>query len=156
MPSRHKTAVVILSLQEHGVAGPFFRRTGCANYFLRLLIEHRARQRFEVYAFVLMPDHVHLLLTPPPDQSLERAMQFVKGRFSFEAKRQLGWKLEVWQQSYYEVQILDLRQFRTRVNYIEMNPVKAGRCEAVDEFPWSSARRESEVDSIPEWLLLRG
>lgn len=124
--------------------------------FLTLLAEHRAQKRFELHAFVLMPDHIHLLLTPNPQQSLERVMQFIKGRFSYEAKRKLGWRLEVWQRSFYEVQVLDLQQFRTRVRYIELNPVRAGRCDDVNDFSWSSASRKSDMDPVPKWFHLRG
>ena len=49
---------------------------------LDILQEQRAKDRFHLHAFVIMPDHLHALLTPAPDVSLEKAVQFIKGNFS--------------------------------------------------------------------------
>jgi len=54
-----------------------------------------------LHAFVIMPDHFHALLTPAPDVSLEKAMQFIKGGFSFRLKS----KHDVWERSFNESQI---------------------------------------------------
>jgi putative transposase len=57
-----------------------------ANLFIDILQEQRTRSRLQLHAFVVMPDHTHLLLTPAPDISLEKAMQYIKGGFSFRLK----------------------------------------------------------------------
>jgi putative transposase len=54
---------------------------------LDVLRENRTKQRLHLHEFVFMRDHVHLILTPAPRVSLEKAMQFIKGGFSFRAKR---------------------------------------------------------------------
>jgi putative transposase len=54
---------------------------------LDVIRENRTRQRFEVHEFVFMRNHVHLTLTPAPLVSLEKAMQFIKGGFSYLARR---------------------------------------------------------------------
>ena len=54
-----------------------------AELMLSVLQMQREVGRMQVHAFVLMPDHVHLLLTPAPEVSLEKSVQFVKGGFSF-------------------------------------------------------------------------
>ncbi len=63
-----------------------------AELFLEVLQQNRTKGRLQLHAFVIMPDHVHLLLTPAPEISLEKAMQFLKGGFSFQLKS----KLDVW------------------------------------------------------------
>jgi putative transposase len=50
-----------------------------ANTFVNILQEQRTKNRIQLHAFVIMPNHVHLLLTPAPDVSLEKAMQYIKG-----------------------------------------------------------------------------
>ena len=74
---------------------------------LGVLRENRAKQRFQVHEFVFMPDHFHLILTPPPLVSLEKAMQFIKGGFSFRAKKELNSYLEVWATGYTEHRVKD-------------------------------------------------
>ena len=66
-----------------------FRVEAWANLFLKTLYEYRANGKYLLHEFVLMPDHFHVIITPA-DISLERAVQFVKGGFSFRAGRELG------------------------------------------------------------------
>lgn len=75
--------------------------------FLSVLETQRGKCRVQIHAFVVMPDHVHLLLTPAPDVSLEKAVQFIKGGFSFLLKI----KMDVWERSFNEGQILDAEKF---------------------------------------------
>jgi putative transposase len=56
----------------------------------------RAR-RFQLHDFVIMPNHLHLLITPSSDVTIEKAMQFIKGGFSFRLRRETGYAGEVWQ-----------------------------------------------------------
>jgi putative transposase len=53
-------------------------------------------KKFRVLDFVVMPDHVHLLLTVDSEMSIERAMQFIKGGFSYRLKKETGYSGEVW------------------------------------------------------------
>src|SRR5439155_8991727 len=59
---------------------PIFRSERAAKLFIETLYGCRERGTFQLYEFVLMPDHLHLLLAPAPLVSLEKAMQFIKGR----------------------------------------------------------------------------
>jgi putative transposase len=75
------------------------------------------------------------LITPAPDVSLEKAMQFIKGGFSFRPKS----KLDVWMRSFNESQILSQEKFLSCVRYIEENPVRRGLVSTSEEYPFSSA-----------------
>ena len=86
-----------------------------------------------------MPDHVHLLLTLPGCLSLEKAMQFIKGGFSFRVGRELGFRGEIWQRGFSDVQVTDQQSFRSHRNYIHHNPVRAGLAEIPEEYPYGSA-----------------
>ena len=61
---------------------PIFRAEPMARLFLDTLRNYRVERRYFLHEFVLMPEHFQLLLTPAPDISLEKAVQFIKGGFS--------------------------------------------------------------------------
>jgi putative transposase len=116
---------------------------------LEVLRQNRAKQRLQVHEFVFMRNHVHLILTPAPLVSLEKAVQFIKGGFSFRAAKEKNLNHEIWQKGYNEHRIRDADEYAQHVEYVWMNPVKAGLVERPEEHPYSSARLRSEVDPAP-------
>jgi len=92
-----------------------------------------------VHDFVIMPDHVHVLMTLPGETSLEKAVQLIKGGFSFRAKKELGFMGEIWQRGYSDVQILDGVSFKRHQEYIDKNAVKAGLANRPEEYPFGTA-----------------
>ncbi len=91
---------------------------------------------FELHDFVIMPDHVHLLITVNGGMTIEKAMQLVKGRFSFRLGRELGHLGEVWQRGFSEVRVFGNESFRKYTDYIAQNPVKAGLIASGESFPF--------------------
>jgi putative transposase len=85
-----------------------------------------------------MRDHVHLLLTVAGDMSIEKAMQLIKGSFSFRAKSELGFQGEIWQRGFSDVRIKDKESFRVHQLYIYNNPVKAGLASVPEEYQHGS------------------
>src|SRR5918999_50601 len=73
----------------------FFAREAWANLFLDCLYHCRRDGSYLLHQFVLMPDHFHLLITP--QTSLEKAVQLIKGNFSYRVKKELGYPKSVWQ-----------------------------------------------------------
>jgi putative transposase len=114
--------------------------------------ENRLLNRMQVHEFVFMPNHVHLLLTPSPDISLEKCMQFIKGGFSFRAGRDFGFQGAVWNRGFNEHRITDLSDYAKHAQYTRMNPVKAGLVDTPEKWPYSSARLKGEVDTEPAWF----
>ncbi|HKO10455.1 MAG TPA: transposase [Acidobacteriaceae bacterium] len=96
-----------------------------------------ASKRFILHDFVIMPNHIHLLLELGSDISIEKAIQYVKGGFSFRMKRENGYRGEIWQRGFSEVRILDEISFCRHREYIAQNPVTAGLVSAPEEFRWS-------------------
>ena len=80
-----------------------------AGLFLDVLLHYRTLQKYLLHEFVVMPEHFHLLITP--GESLERAMQLIKGGFSFRAKRELGFVHEIWQPSFYDRRVRDAGEY---------------------------------------------
>jgi putative transposase len=104
-----------------------------------VLRSYVAAGKFILHDFVVMPDHIHLLLTLDQMMTIEKAVQLVKGGFSYRAKRELGYAGEVWQRGFSEVRILDRKSFLEHRDYIYQNPVKAGLVDSPGKFPFGSA-----------------
>ncbi len=90
----------------------------------------------ELHDFAIMPDHLHLLMTLRGDITIEKAMQFVKGGFSFRLKKDLGYQGEVWQRGFSEARVNDGQSFLQHRAYIVENPVKAGLVDRAEEWPY--------------------
>lgn len=103
-----------------------------------------------LHEFVIMPDHIHVLLTPKT--SLEKAVQFIKGGFSYRAKKELGSNFEVWQKGFSEHRIRDWRDYRIHQTYVQQNPVRKHLCERVEDYAYSSAKSEFDLDPVPQGL----
>lgn len=116
--------------------------------FLDVLFHYREHHKYLLHDFVLMPDHFHLLITPIV--TLERAMQLIKGGFSFRAKRELGFLHEIWQPSYYDRRVRDAEEFFAFSEYIRQNPVKKGLVASAEEYEYGSAWTGYELDRIAE------
>jgi putative transposase len=95
-----------------------------------------AAKEFLLHDFVIMPDHVHLLLTVDGKTTIERAMQLIKGRFSYRIKKETGYLGEVWQGGYSEVRVEDQESYSKHVEYIAQNPVKAGLVDSPEQYPF--------------------
>ncbi len=109
-----------------------------ANLLIDVLRSYMRARRFKVHDFVVMPNHVHVLLSLGPQMSIEKAAQLMKGNFSYRAKKEFGLKWEIWQKGFSEVQILSEESFRQHQDYIDENPVRAGLARSADEYPYCS------------------
>ena len=118
---------------------PVFQTTRSAELFLDVMQSYRRQNKFMLHAFVVMPDHFHIILTPSLDITLERSVQYVKGGFSYRAKREIGIQRELWQPKYHDRRIRDREECAALLRYLEDNPVKRRLAETPSEFPFSSA-----------------
>ena len=119
---------------------------------LDVLKENREKSRFLLHEFVVMPNHFHLIMTPAHEISLEKAAQFIKGGFSYRAKKELNYRFEVWERGFTNQRIRDAEDYQRYRNYIHQNPVRAGLCATPEEYPYSSASTKLELDPVPPWL----
>ena len=104
--------------------------------FIDVLRSHVAAGEFHLHDFVVMPDHVHLILTVGRDMTIEKAMQFIKGGFSYRLKKECGYLGEVWQRGFSEVRVENKESFLQYRDYIAGNPVKAGLVDSPEKFPY--------------------
>ncbi len=110
-----------------------------ANLLIDVLRSYVRGGEFIVQDFVIMPNHIHILMTIPGNSTLEKAMQLIKGNFSFRARKELEIRSEIWQRGFSDVRILDEQSFIQHQAYIEMNPVLAGLATAPNEYPYGSS-----------------
>jgi putative transposase len=129
---------------------PLFRKRENAELLLDVFRKNREQSRLELHAFVVMYDHLHLLLTPAPEHSLEKCVQFIKGGFSFRIKKELGHKWNVWQESFNEHRVKDASDYDAHVQYIHQNPVRARYVQSPEEYRFSSACLKHDVDPTPQ------
>ena len=119
-----------------------------ARLFLKVLYAYEREGIYRLHAFVLMPEHVHLLTTPRPNVTLERAIQMIRGRYS----RAFGLafrKGEVWQRGFTDHRIRDAEDFAKHVRYIHQNPVQRGLVQQATIYRYIvMVRRSPGFDSI--------
>ena len=120
--------------------------------FIEILYKFRSESRYLVHEFVVMPNHVHALLTPLRPNTLERCVGLIKGAFSFQYSRISRYPGETWQPSFVDRRVRDSQEYQRFQTYIQQNPVKAGLVATPEEFPHGSASGNYELDEIPQGL----
>jgi putative transposase len=138
--------------------------------FLQCLEDTRRRFGICVYGYVVMPEHVHLLVSEPclvpqvprallradPGQTLADAMRDLKLSFTKRLIRREGESSSFWQKRYYDRNIRDAEEFTVKLRYIHRNPVKRGLCVCPEDWQWSSLRHYAlreigPVEIASEW-----
>jgi putative transposase len=143
----HQTYMVTSQTWERR---PLLRNERWASFFIDTLYHYYRGSAYLLHEFVIMPDHFHIILTPLT--SLEKAVQFIKGGFSYRAKKELGSSMEVWQKGFSDHRIRDAGDYGVHVAYVRGNPVHKHLCERPEDFPYSSARGRFELDQAPQGL----
>lgn len=110
----------------------------------------KARHPFHINAMVILPDHLHAILTLPTDDSdYSKRWMLIKSGFSrgvakaetINASRRSKGERGIWQRRYWEHLIRDDRDYEKHLDYIHYNPVKHGWVERASDWPFSSMHR---------------
>jgi putative transposase len=101
-----------------------FVRTANAELLVQTLFHYRDQGRYALHGFVVMPEHLHVLLSPAENQTIERCAQCIKGGFSHEVRAKFAG--EIWQVGFHEHRVRDGEDFRRQLGYIAANPGKRG------------------------------
>ena len=151
---RHRTAIgctyFVTTKAAQSIA--LFQVQEIAEIVIAKLLHYRMAGAYLLHEFVLMPNHLHLLLTPTDSTSLEKAMQLIKGGSSHEIHQQRGSRMEIWQAGFHEATIRDTADYLSRVRYIHLNPVAAGFVARAEDWRWGSAGGQFTLDPIPQGL----
>jgi putative transposase len=122
-----------------------------ARLFIEVMMDYRTKKKYLLHEFVVMPDHFHLIISPT-GITLERAMQLIKGGFSFQLNKNLRVKRDTWQPSFLDRRIRDSLEYQKFKDYIWQNPVKRFLARTPEEYPYSSANPLFKLDPVPQRL----
>ncbi|HSB09750.1 MAG TPA: transposase [Blastocatellia bacterium] len=95
--------------------------------------------RYRLHAWVVMPNHVHVLFTPTSGLEMGKIVHTWKSYTAHECNKALGRRGDFWRKEPFDRYIRDEQHFANAVAYIENNPVKAGLCRSPQDWKWSSA-----------------
>ena len=134
---------------------PYFRSRAGRELFERSLEKMRIRYGITTFEYVVMPEHVHLLVNEPKNAILSKAIQALKLSVSVQHRRQ-----PFWQARYYDFNVFTHRKFVEKLRYIHRNPVTRGLVPAPQDWPWSSFRHfaygeRGTVEIESRWTFTR-
>ncbi len=127
-----------------------FLRPADYSAYIRLAAEAFAAADVEVWAYCLMPNHVHLIATPHEPRSLAAAVGATHVRYTRQINQREGWTGFLWQGRFASFP-MDEDHLRASVRYVGLNPVRAGLVERAVDWPWSSVR--AHLSGRPDPLL---
>jgi REP element-mobilizing transposase RayT len=104
--------------------------------------------RYRLHAWVIMPNHVHVVMTPQPDWSISKIVFAWKSFTANRANVVLGRRGAFWHSDYFDRFIRNDEHFATAVQYVEQNPVVAGLCNRAEEWRFSSARYRTAENEL--------
>ncbi len=114
----------------------FFDDADYATY-IELLTEMKRRTGVEIWAYCLMPNHVHFVAVPPKQNSFARLFGTTHHRYARQINKAHGWQGHLWQERFHSF-VMDERHLIATVRYVELNPVRAGLCVQAHDWRWSS------------------
>jgi REP element-mobilizing transposase RayT len=137
--SAGKAFVAVDRILDASTTGPLFLRRPEIAAMLAAALRHGdwALHRYELHAFVVMPNHVHLLATPHVPAT--KWLGPLKGFTAHQANLLVGAHGPFWQDESYDHLVRSDTEFDRIRAYIQQNPVKAGLAPTPGQFPWSSA-----------------
>jgi putative transposase len=117
---------------------PLLASVRAKTLFESALERTRRGYRFRVAGYVVMPEHVHVLISEPERSTVAKALQAMKQSVA----RQLvgGEHQHFWQARYYDFNVWTEKKRIEKLRYIHRNPVKRGLVEKAEDWPWSSFR----------------
>lgn len=129
-------------------------------HYLDALREATRLHGVRVHGYVLMPDHVHLLVSPQAEDGLARAMQTLGRRYVGHFNRRHGRSGTLWEGRYRTALIESPAYFHPLLCYLEQHPLRDGLADHATDYPWSSAahhvglRRDAMVSEHPDYWRL--
>ncbi|RYF95242.1 MAG: transposase [Caulobacteraceae bacterium] len=118
---------------------PIFFEDGDQRVYKFMLAEHCRRWGVEIWAYCLMPNHVHLIMTPGDETGLAKVMGETHRRYTSFINSRHGWVGHLFQGRYASV-VMDERHLLAAARYVGLNPVRAKLVDRAEAWPWSSVR----------------
>ncbi len=118
---------------------PIFSNAAATSALVRAIKEVRDETGFRLHAYVLMPDHLHLVITTSDRFPIGRVIGLIKGRFAHRWNRSSDAVGSVWQGRFHERALRSPDAMRSAIEYVHMNAVVAGMVDQPQDYRWSSA-----------------
>jgi putative transposase len=140
-----RLARIVVPQQPHHVTQrgnrreAIFFKEGDHDVYRALLAEQARRSEVEVWAYCLMPNHVHLILVPKRADGLGIAVGEAHRRYTNFINARAGWTGHLFQRRFASV-VMDDSHLRAAICYVSLNPVRAGSVAQAEDWPWSSVR----------------
>lgn len=131
-----------------------FRVPETAQIVAEQIVHYRDEGAYKLHAFVVMPDHIHVLLTPGSATSIEKAMQYINGGSSHRLHAERAHRMTIWQAGFHDWTVRDEEDFASKVDYIQLNPVRAGLVDRPKLWPYSSVSGKFAMDDLPSRIKL--
>jgi putative transposase len=119
---------------------PLLKNGATRTLFLEVFEATRQRVGFDIYGYVVMPEHIHLIVSEPPHQPLSRAIQGLK--------QGLAWRIgkgrapgPFWEPRYYDFNLISQRKLVEKLRYVHRNPITRELVSDPLDWEWSSFRR---------------
>ena len=116
---------------------PFLATPEARSTLDHILEDTRAQHSLSIFAYVLMPEHIHLLTDEPANGTLATFLQVLKQRSSRALKAPEA--TQFWQRRYYDRNVATSSESAEKIQYIHQNPVKRGLVATAEAYRWSSA-----------------
>lgn len=130
--------------------------------YLGLIRDRQGAAGVDIWAYCLMPNHVHLVAVPGQAESLAKLLRDVHHRHAKRVNAANGWRGHLWQERFHST-VMDEPHLLAAVRYVELNPVRSGLCQQAAEWPWSSVHAHLRGDGdgivnvqpmlgrVPDW-----
>lgn len=133
-----------------------FQRDQVAELMVATFLKYRDAGEFELHEYVVMPNHIHLLISIADEQKLGRVIQLIKGGFSHSLRQNGIVFRAVWEQRYYDRRVRDAHEFAEFSRYIRQNPVRKGLVERAEAYPYASARKPMIAPGLKPLEIKKG
>ena len=130
--------------------------------FIELLGRYTSRYQVEIWSYVLMTNHIHLIAVPHSEEGLRRAIGEAHRRYSRRVNFRQEWRGHLWQGRFASF-VMDDEYLLAAARYVELNPVRARLVASPGQYPWSSARAHLQrkddllvrvkplLEMVPDW-----
>ncbi|QNO15774.1 transposase [Alkalicella caledoniensis] len=105
---------------------PIFNDEETCNMLIEVILQKKESLDFDVYGFVIMPDHVHVMIQPQGTKNLSEIIGQIKGLFSKQYKERKNTTQQIWQKRFYDYGIRNLKSAKQSLDYIHKNPLEEG------------------------------
>jgi len=124
---------------------PMFADFRAADILMEAVLFGKKQQWYYLLSFVIMPDHMHLVIIPK-DKNISECMKSIKGFSARQINRVLNRKGSIWQVGFYDYVLDSEEKVLTRMKYVEDNPLRKGLVNRSEDYEYSTINHREETD----------